>query len=49
MKWTNKVKKRFYIYEEKRMKLEASLVEQSRKQEGEQELRMQEMFMKMIQ
>jgi len=41
--------KRFYEFEEKRMKLEAKLEEQRRKREDDHELRMQEMFMKSLQ
>ena len=48
-KQSEEAEKRFYIYEEKRMKLEASLEEQRRKREEEHELCMQEIFMKMIQ
>ena len=41
--------KRFFEFEEKRMKLEAKLEEQRRKREDDHELRMQEMFMKSLQ
>lgn len=41
--------KRFFEFEEKRMKLEAKLEEQRGKREDDHELRMQEMFMKSLQ
>lgn len=43
------VEKRFYEFEEKRIKLEAKLEEQHRKSEDDHELRMQEMFMRSLQ
>ena len=48
-KQSEEAEKRFYAYEERRMQLEANLEEQRRKRGEEHELRMQEMFMKMIQ
>jgi len=48
-KQSEEAEKRFYAHEERRMQLEVNLEEQRRKQEEKHELRMQEMFMKMIQ